>query len=121
MACPCHIYIDNVTGGFVRAGGGVWKGATVTAALRNTGTPVCRAAPGLPLLLSPERLLLLCGCAYGGALVTDPVELDVLCKPRPRVFRGIPIEAEARFTPRFTPPALSLTGEREYLVYAYDW
>jgi len=64
---------------------------------------------------------LLCGCAYGGALVTDPVELDVLCKPRPRVFRGIPIEAEARFTPRFTPPALSLTGEREYLVYAYDW
>lgn len=77
-----------------------WKGAAfVMVATVLYATPaLLSAALGLPLLVPPERLLLLCGCAYAGAvaLAAEPVEVDVLCKPYSHVFRGIPSEAKAR-------------------------
>lgn len=56
------------------------------------------AGLGLPLLLSPPRLLALCGAAYAGgaALALEPAELDVLQQPYTHLFRGIPSEAAVR-------------------------
>lgn len=53
-------------------------------------------ALGLPLLLTPVRLLSLVGCAFMGALalVHEPMELDIPYQPYSHIFNGIPSEAE---------------------------
>jgi len=65
-------------------------------------TTVLYAAPslmsialGLPVLLPPVRLLLLCACSYLGALslAVEPIELDVPYQTYSHVFKGIPSEA----------------------------
>ena len=65
------------------------------------------AGLGLPLLLSPPRLLALCGAAYAGgaALALEPAELDVLQQPYTHLFRGIPSEAAVRRRRRPPSPA----------------